>query len=341
MKLTLKDIAQALGISVATVSKALKNYSDVSPATKKIVLDYVEKVKFKPNAQASFLRTQKTKLVGVILPKLNHDFFNEVLEGIVSEAEKNTYQVLVLCSQESYEKEVLQVNELLQRNVDGIFLSISMKTYKYDHLKQVQKQGIPIILFDRIAKSVPSFRVIIDDQKAAFLATEHLIKQGCKNIAHFRGNLIPQMSIDRFIGFKKALEHYKIPFHKEWCLVCEEDRFEKGFENAKKLLKIAPEVDGLFSMTDSTAIGAIHYFKKYGLKVPKDIAVIGFSNWKISALTEPSLSSVEQNGLLMGKKVIEVFTKTQEPRNEEKEEFTTTTIPVQLCIRESSFKIKT
>ena len=177
MKLTLKDIAQALGISVATVSKALKNYSDVSPATKKIVLDYVEKVKFKHNAQASFLRTQKTKLVGVILPKLNHDFFNEVLEGIVSEAEKNTYQVLVLCSQESYEKEVLQVNELLQRNVDGIFLSISMKTYKYDHLKQVQKQGIPIILFDRIAKSVPSFRVIIDDQKAAFLATEHLIKQ--------------------------------------------------------------------------------------------------------------------------------------------------------------------
>ena len=100
-------------------------------------------------------------------------------------------------------------------------------------------------------------------------------------------------------------------------------------------------MDGLFSMTDSTAIGAIHYFKKYGLKVPKDIAVIGFSNWKISALTEPSLSSVEQNGLLMGKKVIEVFTKTQEPRNEEKEEFTTTTIPVQLCIRESSFKIKT
>jgi len=206
MNLTLKDIAQTLGISIATVSKALKDYDDISPETKKRVKEYAEKVNFKPNVQASFLRTQKTKLLGVIIPELNNDFFNETLKGILSEAEKNKYHVVVLCSKESYEKEVIQINELVQLKVDGIFLSISNKTYKYNHLKEVQQQKIPLILFDRIAKSIPSFRVIIDDQKAAFLATEHLIKQGCKNIAHFRGNLIPQMSIDRFIGYKKALE---------------------------------------------------------------------------------------------------------------------------------------
>ena len=228
--------------------------------------------------------------------------------------------------------------EIIQR-----LLSDEVVTFdgKYNHLKEVQQQKIPLILFDRIAKSIPSFRVIIDDQKAAFLATEHLIKQGCKNIAHFRGNLIPQMSIDRFIGYKKALELYNLPFQKEWCLVCEDDSFKNGYENAKKLLKITHDVDGLFSITDRTAIGAMNYFKKNGLKVPEDIAVIGFSNWKVSALTSPSLSSVEQNGVKMGKKVIELFIKTQKENKEEKKEFKTIKIPTKICLRESSMRTKT
>ena len=342
MNLTLKDIAQALGISIATVSKALKNYSDVSPKTKARVLEYVTQVNFKPNFQASYLRTQKTKLVGVILPDINHDFFNKILKGIITAAETQDYNVLVLCSNESFEKEVEQIHDLLQRKVDGIFLSIAKNTYRYEHLEAIKAANVPLVLFNRIAKLVNSIRVAIDDQQAAFMATEHLIQQGCKNIAHFRGDLIPQMSIDRFLGYKRALEHYGLPFHKEWAFICAENSIENGKMNAEILLKSAPEIDGLFTITDLAAVGAISYFKEQGRRIPKDIAVIGFSNWAIAPLVTPTLSSVEQNGYLMGLKVVELFFKALEKSNENEEPpiYESAIIPSQLIIRDSSLRIK-
>ena len=175
MNLTLKDIAQALGISITTVSKALKDYKDVNPQTRARVRAYAEQMNFRPNAQASFLRTQKTGLLGLVVPHYRHDFFNTIVETLITQAEEHNYRVVVLCSEESYEKEKKQIRELLQLRVDGIFISVAKNTNDYQHLKQVLNNKTPLILFDRKVKLVPTYQVVNNDQEAAYQATEHLI----------------------------------------------------------------------------------------------------------------------------------------------------------------------
>ena len=341
MNLTLKDIAQALGISVATVSKALKGYKDVSPSTRKKVLEYAKKVQFKPNTQAAFLRTKQTKLIGLILPKIDHDFFAQILKGILNQAEETDYKIIILCSDESYENERKHIQDLLQLNADGIFISIAKSTNKFDHLVEAQKSRTSLIIFDRYVKILPSHRIIIDDKKAAFRATEHLIQNGCDKIAYFRGDLISQISIDRFLGYKKALDHYKVPFNRDLVLTCNENTLEEGKSKAAQLLEKKLPINGVFAVEDLLALGAMEEFKKEGYKIPKDIACMGFSNWNLADLVSPSLSSVEQNGFLMGKKVFQLFIKDQKNKAEEKV-FTTEIIPTHLVIRESTdFGIKT
>ncbi len=339
MNLTLKDIAQAMGVSVTTVSKALKDYKDISPETKTRIRAYTEKVNFRPNAHASFLRTQKTRLIGLVLPRLKHDFFNEITESIICYAASHDYKVIVLCSEESYEKEKSQIKELLQLNVDGIFISVAKNTNDYTHLKQVIKNNTPLILFDRTVKLVPSLQVVNDDFEAGFMATEHLIKQGCKKIVHLRGDLIPQISIDRFFGYKKALEKHNIPFKKELVTICSENTFEEGYKGVFNLIKKFPDVDGLFAITDLVAIGAMGAFKELGYQIPKDVAIIGYSNWLISSLITPKLSTIEQNGNKMGKQVMQSFLDLQNTDGEmATSKYQRLIIPSRLIPRTSSMK---
>jgi LacI family transcriptional regulator len=338
MNLTLKDLASALGLSVATVSKALKGYKDVSPATRKKVIDYAEKINFKPNSHAAFLRTKQTKLVGVILPKINHNFFSQILKGILDQALQKDYKLIVLCSDESYELEKKHIYDLLQLNVDGIFISIAKSTNNFDHLKTVQKNKISLIVFDRCAKILPSHRVVIDDRKAAFKATEHLIQNGCDKIAYLRGDLISQISIDRFLGFKEALIRYKIPLNPKLVLNFKQNSKEEGKLCASTLIESKIEMNGLFAFEDLLALGAIEEFKKHGFKIPEEIAVIGFSNWELAEMISPSLSSVEQNGYLMGQKVVDLFIKEQQDKTKENG-YLTELIPTKLIIRESTSRL--
>lgn len=335
MSLTLKDIANALGISVSTVSKALKGYKDVSQKTREMVLDYTEKVHFKPNAQAAFLRTKQTKLLGLILPKIDHDFFAQVMNGVLNQATEEGYKVILLCSDESYENEQKHIHDLLQLNVDGIFISIAKFTNKFEHLEEVKKSNTSLVVFDRYAKILPSHRVVIDDKKAAFRATEHLIQKGCNKIAYLRGDFISQISIDRFLGYKEALAHYQIPFNQELVLVCNTNSLEEGRLRASELIKQKIEVNGLFAVEDLLALGAMKEFQNQGFKIPEEIACMGFSNWKLAELVRPSLSSVEQNGYLMGQKVVQLFIKDQQGKTEDKS-FHTEIIPTELIIREST-----
>ena len=339
MNLTLKDIAQALEISTSTVSKALKNYKDVSPTTKKKVLDYAERIGFKPNAQAAFLRTQKTKLIGVILPKIEHDLYCEVLKGILNKMSQTDYKLILLCSENSFEIEKKHIRELLQLNVDGIFISIALETNRFDHLKEVQKSNTILVLFDHYVKIIATNRVLIEDRKASFLATEHLIQQGCQKIGCFRGELISQTSIDRFMGYKDALEYYKIPFQKELILICNEETIAEGKRNMIEILEIKLEIDGLVTVTDLIALGAMDVLKQKRVKIPEEIAVVGFGNWKFTSLISPSLSTIDQNGFLMGEKVFELFEKSQEDTllNELPN---TEILPFQLVVRGSSCRKK-
>jgi len=338
-KLTLKDIAQALNISITTVSKALKDYPDVSWSTKKRVIEYSKKMNFKPNVQASYLRTRETKILGVVVPTLIHYFFSNVVEGIVEKAEEAGYMVLVLCTDESEEREKKLVKQLLQQNVDGIFISISHKTRDISHLKEVLENQTVMIVFDRISKFLKCSNVVINDREAGYIATKHLIEQGCQRIAHFRGGLLPQIAIDRYLGYRKALEDHGLEYDKLLVDICENGSEKDGYQSAQKFYRAGLSYDGLFTISDPTAAGAIRFLHKKNIRVPEDIAVVGFSNWQLAALTTPAISTIDQSGFLIGVEAMRLFMVEMEQRRKKEEvTFNTSIIPSKLIVRESSLK---
>ena len=305
--LTLKDIAIALNISVTTVSKALKNYPDVSVKTKERVKAYAEKVNFTPNSFAAYLRTHESKTVGIVIPRLNHFFFSSILRGIITEAEKHEYMTFILCSDESYELEKTQIQRLLNKNVDGIFLSIADKTHDLTHIQNIMDKDTNLVIFDKYSKLTPCSSVVIDDRKAAYTAVEHLIKKGKKRIAHFRGPLLPQNSIDRFLGYRRALEENGIEYDKDLVFICDEINDSEGYDHMQQILDQKMDVDAIFAVADLPAIGAIKCLIENKVQIPEEIAVMGFSNWLISSLITPSLSTIDQPGELMGRKAFQVF----------------------------------
>lgn len=297
---TLKQIAETLGISITTVSKALKNYPDVSEKTKQSVLDLANNLQYTPNSFAVNLRMKESKTIGLIIPEVVHHFFSSVVNGIIAEAEKNGYLVIILQSNESLELEKKQVELLINKRVDGIILSLSNESNDDLHLKEIVRREIPLVQFDKIAKLIPSSKVIINDQKAAFEATEHLIRKGCKKIAHIRGPVNPQNAIDRFLGYKKALENNNIPFDPKLVYTCKNVTFEEGKEFAEQIIKDHSDVDGIFVITDLVAVGVLAHLNEINIKVPEKIKIIGFSNWFMSQVITPKLSTVDQPSYEMG-----------------------------------------
>ncbi|MFV8359629.1 LacI family DNA-binding transcriptional regulator [Flavobacterium sp. LS1P3] len=300
---TLKEIAAQLGISITTVSKSLKGYSDVSEKTKKSVIELAQKLHYTPNSFAVNLRTKESKTIGLIIPTLVHDFFSSVIKGILEEAEKRDYMVIILQSNEKLEFEKKQIDLLLNKRVDGILMSLSNETGDFEHLKSIIANRTPLVLFDKIAKLVNCSKVTINDKKAAYDAVCYLIKKGYKKIAHFRGSYLPQNAIDRFLGYKKALEDNGISYDSSLVFVCENNTdFEDGYENAKKVIHEHPEIDAIFAVTDLVAIGIIKYFNETGISIPQRIAVLGFSNWFMSSVISPKLSTINQPGFEIGRR---------------------------------------
>jgi len=298
---TLKHIAETLGISVTTVSKALKGYPDVSNKTKALVLNLAETLNYRPNTFAVNLRTKESKTIGIIIPEIVHHFFSSVIKGIIGQAEKKGYLVIILQSNESQKMEKKQINLLLDKRVDGILISLANSTVDFSHINLAMDRGIPLVMFDKIAKVVNCSKIIIDDRKAAYTATKHLIDTGCQRIAHFRGPLLPQNSIDRFLGYKKALEDHGIPYDPSLVYICENLSYQEGQDFAKQLMAEHKDVDGLFTNPDLVAIGAISVFNEMGIKIPEQISVVGFSNWFMSSAITPSLTTIDQPGYDIGK----------------------------------------
>jgi LacI family transcriptional regulator len=298
--ITLKQIAETLGISITTVSKALKNYPDVSDKTRKAVLDLAQSLSYTPNSFAVNLRTKESRTIGLIIPEVVHHFFSNVINGIIDEAEKNGYLVIILQSNESLELEQKQVELLMNKRVDGIIMSLSNESNDDDHIKDIIRKEVPFVMFDKISKLIPCSKVIINDQKAAYNAVEHLILKGCKKIAHIRGPVNPQNAIDRFLGYKKALEKYDIPFDPKLVYTCKNVTFDEGKAFAEQIAKEHPAVDGIFVITDLVAVGVLAHFNEVGINVPDQVKVIGFSNWFMSQVITPKLSTVDQPSFKMG-----------------------------------------
>ena len=336
---TLKQIAEELGISVATVSKALKEYSDVSKRTRALVRETAHRLNYKPNSFAVNLRTKESKTIGIIIPEIVHHFFSSVIKGIVSQAEKKGYLVIMLQSNESYDLEKKQLDLLISKRVDGILISLANGTGNFDHIKNVISQDIPLVMFDKIAKVVNCSKVIIDDRKAAYMATKYLINIGCKKIAHFRGPLLPQNSIDRFLGYKQALLDNNIKYDSSLVYIneCSDKSFEEGKKNAKQLLKDHKDVDGIFINTDLVAIGAMTLFLEKGIKIPEQINIVGFSNWFMSSVISPSLTTVDQPGFKMGKKAFKILYKEMMAKKKNKNfDYKQVVLDTELVIRDST-----
>ncbi|PWH84199.1 LacI family transcriptional regulator [Algibacter marinivivus] len=338
---TLKEIAEQLNISVTTVSKALKDYPDVSKKTRGLVRELAKTLNYKPNTFAVNLRTKESKTIGLIIPVIVHHFFSNVIKGIISQAEKKGYLVIILQSNESYELEKKQIDLLLSQRVDGIIISLANETADFNHLNEVISQEKPLVMFDKIAKIVKCSKIIIDDRKAAYLATQHLIDKGCKRVAHFRGALLPQNSIDRFLGYKKALLDNNLPYDPSLVYICEcgDMSFEEGKKNAIQLLKDHNDVDGIFINTDLVAIGAMTEFNKQGIKIPDDISIVGFSNWFMSSVISPTLTTINQPGFKMGKTAFkQLYKEIKAVKNKKTIAPKIITLETELIERESSKK---
>ena len=339
-KVTLKKIAETLGLSTATVSKALKDYDDISPKTKLKVKELANSLNYKPNSFAQSLRNQESKIIGLIIPQIVHHFFANIILGVIKTAEKNGYLVITLQSDESYKIEKKQIELLLYRNVDGILISLADNTINFKHINEIRQSGVPVVLYDKISKSIDCHRVVIDDQKAAFNATKHLIDIGCKKIAHVRGALKPQTTIDRFIGYKNALKAHNIPFDNSIVFETEHLTFEDGRLIADEIALKHRDIDGVFAFTDLLATGILVGLKEHGFKIPEDISIIGFSNWFLTTITTPTLSTVDQPGFIMGEEAFKLLLEEiNDIKKGNKIIYKTIEIPTEVIVRNSTKKV--
>lgn len=299
-KVTIHDIAKELNIDSSTVSRALNNNSRVTQKTKDRILEKANEMGYQRNLLASSLRNNKTNTIGVIVPRISRHFFSSAIAGIEETASEAGYNVIICQSLEQFNREQKMANTLLANRVDGLLISISMETTDSDYLQIFKKSGTPLVFFDRHCDIPGNSNVVIDDFQGGFDATEHLILQGCKKIAHFSGPQELEIYKNRYKGYKSALEKHNIKLDNN--LVIHSKLMEiDGIESAKKLLSQPMPIDGIFSANDTAAISALQYLKGEGIKIPEDIAIVGFSNEPISSVIEPSLTTIDQPGFEMGK----------------------------------------
>lgn len=305
-KTTIYDISKRLNVSAATVSRALNDSPKISQATKELVWKTAKEMNYKQNRLALALKNGRTNNVGVIVPYINRSFFSSVIRGIEEELTPHGYHVIICQTHENVENEIKQINTLLDTQIDGIFMSVSRTTSNTDHIKAVLQEGVPLVFFDR-KKEIPGVSsVTLDDFKGAYMATEHLIKQGCRRIAHFSGDLNLEIYTNRYNGYVAALKKNKIPFKPEY-VVEVNSTIESGATAVNKLWELRERPDAIFSAGDYSALGAIQELKKNKVRVPQDVCVVGFSNEPFTKYMELPISTIDQIPQVMGKIAAEVF----------------------------------
>ena len=334
-QVTIKDIAKQLGISPSTVSRALKDHPDISQKTKEAVLKLANELKYRPNPTALQLRKQENKTIGVIIPQIVHYFFSSVISGIEDFAYENGYAVLLAQSNENYERENRNVELMLSSGVAGVLISRSKETTDFSHFETLLSYNVPVIFFDRICPGLKTDKVIINDELAAYIATEHLVKTGCRRIVHFRGPENLEISRKRQTGYLEAFFQYNLPVDESLIITC--DTFEQAKIQTQKLIDKKVNFDAIFAVNDETAAGALLTLMKNNIKIPQEVSVIGYSNDLISQVISPKLSTMEQQGYKMGytatKLLIERISSDKElrPRTE--------VISTKLVLRETTKKL--
>ncbi len=304
--ITIKDIARELNISTSTVSRALRDSSEIGAETKKRVLELAHRLDYNPNPVALSLLSSQSNDIGVIVPEIANPFFAIVIAGIEDVAFAQGYHVVIYQSHEDYEREVLNVKHIYNRRKDGLLVSIATTTQDYSHFKTIHERGFPIVFFDRICEEIDTHKVSVDDFEGAYTATEHLIKQGCERIAHVSGPDHLLISRRRLHGYRAALLDYGKPINDDW-VISSAYSPASALEATRVLLAKAERPDGIFASSDNIAIGCHAAITEAGLSMPDEIALIGFSDLPMAALMNPPLSSVAQPAFEMGRSAAELL----------------------------------
>lgn len=303
---TIKDMAAMLNVSPSTVSRALKDSHQIGSATKQAVWALAKKMNYKPNLIAKRLLTKKSHIIGVVVPDVSYYFNSEAIRGIEDILLKQGFNLMMCQTHESYELEVRHCEYLLANQVDGLIASVSGETQEFAHFRSIQKAGVPIVLFDR-GFSIPNIsKIMIDNTAAAKQGVKHLLDIGCRRIAYLMGPANMPLTHARKRGYKKALEEAGITFDPDLLKHCQFST-DMGLSNTMDLLKLVPRPDAIFAINDRIGIGVLAAIDRLGLRVPEDIAVLGFNNEPYSALLKPGLSTILQPAYKMGQEAAKML----------------------------------
>lgn len=335
--ITIKDIGKALGLSTSTVSRALRGSYEISSETKKLVLEYAEKINYRPNPVALSLKGRKNCSIGVVVCEIANNFFSQAINGIESIAYNRGYHIIISQSHESCEREAVNVNHLASRSVDGLLVSLSSETKDLSHLVRLHEKGLPIVFFDRITNEINTFKVIVDNQKAAYDATTHLIKKGFTKIAHITNAVNLSITGERLEGYKKALAENNIAFNEKYVHYCiHGGMVAEEIEIAlKKLLALKQKPNAVVAASDRITTGLLSAMKKINLNAPTDLAVVGFTNTNVPEIFHPPLTTIRQPAFEMGQVATELLIKMIESKRPITE-FETKVLNTELFVRESA-----
>ena len=307
-KITILDIAKELNITFSTVARALNDHPAISAATKKAVRETADRLGYRPNKVASSLRSGKTKIIGVLVPRLDVSFFSSVVHGMEGVMNENGYTLLLYQSQESVDRENKGIDTFLRSRVDGIIASISLETEGAGGFKEVKERNIPLAFFDRVPQGLEVPSVTIDDYRGGFMATEHLIRSGYRRIVHINGFRNVRIFTERLRGYLDALRQYNLPVD-ERLIIKGDFSLDFGRRCVRELLTGGLDFDAVFTLEDFTAMGVVQELKAAGKQVPEEIGVVGFANEAFTSLVSPSLSTLDQRTVEMGEEVARLFLK--------------------------------
>lgn len=336
---TIKDIAKALGFSTSTVSRALRDSHEISAETKRIVLEYAEKINYHPNPIALSLKERRSRSIGVVVCEIANSFFSQVINGIESIAYKNGYNVIIAQSMESFDRELLNLQYLTSRSIDGLIISVSTETTDFSYMKELYDKKMPIVFFDRIVDDIETHKVVSDSYKGAYDATKHLIDCGYKRIAAISNPELVSISKERLAGYKTALNDHGIETDDSLIKYCQHGGmiFAEVQKVVNELLELSNPPDAVFTAADKLTTNCLRIFKTKGINVPDDIGLMGFSNSDMAELIEPSLSVIRQPAFEMGEVATNLLLQLIESKRPVTD-FETKVLPTNMLIRSSTKK---
>jgi len=330
---TIKDLARKLGVSPSTVSRALRDHPDISPATKQRVAEVAKKYHYQPNQLAQSLQKRRSSTIGVIVPEIRHHFFSNVISGIEEIAYEHGYTIMVCQSYETLKREVINTQALVANRVAGLLIAISSETTNHDHLSGVIRQNVPLVQFDRVVEGLDTSKVVIDDYAAAYGAVTHLIEAGYRRIGHLAGQEGIALNRHRFEGYRDALRDNDLTLETKFH-IHGGYREEDGRTGAGKFLALDELPEAILAINDPVAVGIFSRFKEAGIRIPDDVALVGFSDTPAAALIEPALTTVYQPAFEMGRTAFKLLLRQFELEDDFVPE--TVTLPTELLVRGSS-----